>query len=352
MKKRLEGRDEPVLEPELQIIDAHHHLIDRPSLRYMVEDYLADAGGGHKVIASVYVEMLTKAYLEGPEVLRPLGEVEFANGVGATSASGGHGICEINAAIIGHADLRMGGQVAQLLERCMAAAPDRFRGVRQVALEHWSETPLRSMAHRPPSGVLNSPGFRPAFAELAKRNLSFDAAVYSIQIDELANLADAFPNTTIVLNHMGMAMGMEMSAIEQAELFIQWRRALRELARRDNVVCKVGGLGLPFWGFEFEQRQDPVGYLELADRWRPYVETAIEAFGETRCMMESDFPMDGRSCGFIPLWNALKHITRACSELQKAHLYRNTAARVYRIDLADRLAGTGRSQLPPRKGRG
>ncbi|MBS0476960.1 MAG: amidohydrolase family protein, partial [Proteobacteria bacterium] len=185
--------------------------------------------------------------------------------------------------------------------------------------------------HRPPSGILRSPGFRPAFAELAKRGLSFDAAVFGNQLPDLAELADAFPDTTIVLNHMGTAMGLEMSESERADLFIQWRYALSDLAKRDNVMCKVGGLGLPTWGFGFDQRPDPVGYLELADRWRPYVETAIEAFGESRCMMESNFPMDGRSCGFVPLWNALKHITRNCSQTGKEQLFYGTAARVYRM---------------------
>lgn len=329
MNKRHEGRDEPILEPDLPIIDAHHHLLERPGLRYMADDYLADATAGHRVTASVYVELLTRAHAHGPDVLKPLGEVEFANSVGEASVTGP---CRIAAAIVGHADLRRGAEVAQLLDRCLEAAPGRFRGVRQVTVEHASEAPFRTMTHRPPSGVLHSPGFRPAFAELARRHLSFDAAVYSHQLTDLADLADAFADTPIVLNHMGTAMGMEMSETEQVQLFHQWRHALRELARRENVVCKVGGLGLPSWGFGFEQRPQPLGYLELAHRWRPYVETAIEAFGDARCMMESDFPMDGRSCGFVPLWNALKHITRECSRAQKSQLFSGTAARVYRID--------------------
>lgn len=330
MNKRLEGRDETILEPGLAIIDAHHHLLDRPGFCYLPQDYLADVQCGHKVVASVYVEMQTRAYTEGPEVLRPLGEVEFANGVAAMSC-GTSSPCQIGAAIVGHADMRRGGEVGQLLDRCLAVAPERFRGVRQVTIEHPSEAPFRTMTHRPPSGILRSPGFRPAFAELAKRGLSFDAAVFGNQLPDLAELADAFPDTTIVLNHMGTAMGLEMSESERADLFIQWRYALSDLAKRDNVMCKVGGLGLPTWGFGFDQRPDPVGYLELADRWRPYVETAIEAFGESRCMMESNFPMDGRSCGFVPLWNALKHITRNCSQTGKEQLFYGTAARVYRM---------------------
>jgi L-fuconolactonase len=135
-----------------------------------------------------------------------------------------------------------------------------------------------------------------------------------------------------VLNHVGMAMGMEMGESERTEVFAAWSRDLRELARRQNVTCKLGGLGMPFWGFGFEHRTDPMGYLELAAAWRPFIETAIEAFGAERCMMESNFPPDGRSCGFVPLWNAMKHIVRDCSAEQKAALFHRTAARVYRID--------------------
>jgi predicted TIM-barrel fold metal-dependent hydrolase len=237
--------------------------------------------------------------------------------------------------------LRLGAQVAPLLDRCIAAAPERFRGIRQVTIEHPSEAPFRTMTHRPPAGALRSAGFRPGFAELAKRKLSFDAAVFHNQLPELCALAAAFPDTTIVLNHMGLAMGMDMSEAERAEVFGRWRDSLRELARHENVVCKIGGLGLPSWGFGFDRRPDPVGYLELAACWRPYVETAIEAFGDMRCMMESDFPPDGRSCGFVPLWNALKHITRGCSDAQKNRLFHGTAARIYRMDLAALTGAAG-----------
>jgi predicted TIM-barrel fold metal-dependent hydrolase len=92
---------------------------------------------------------------------------------------------------------------------------------------------------------------------------------------------------------------------------------------------------MPMWGFGFETRETPIGHLDLADAWRPYVETGLEAFGADRCMMESNFPPDGLSCGFVPLWNALKHIVRNASADEKAALFHDTAARVYR------LAGVG-----------
>lgn len=326
------GRDEPIVEPELPIIDSHHHLFDRPGLRYLLDDYLADAQAGHRIVASVYVE--TQAYVRasGPEHLRALGEIEFANGVGAMAAGGIHGPCRACAAIVGHADLRLGERAfAEFLDQALALAPQRFRGVRQITIEHPSEVPYRYMTHRPPQGVLQHPAFRPAFRQLAARGLGFDAAVFHNQLPDVAALADAFPDTPIVLNHLGLAMAMEMDAAQRKEVFRAWRDALRELARRPNVVCKLGGLGLPFWGYGFEQRTEPVGSIELAAAWKPCLITAIEAFGAERCMMESNYPPDGRSAGFVPLWNALKRSVAAASAAEKAALFHDTAARVYRI---------------------
>jgi len=329
-RQMLVGREEAILDPEIPIIDSHHHLFDRPGLRYMIDDYLADARAGHRVIGSVYVETLAFARTEGPQVLRPLGEIEFANGIGAMCESGRYD-CRACAAIVGHGDLRLGDQIAELLDRAMERAPDRFRGIRQVTIEHPSEAPYRFIPNRPPSGVMKSAGFRPAFTHLVKRGLSFDAAVFHHQLPDVIDLADAFPDATIVLNHCGHAMLMDMDEKAGQQVFREYRKLLIEVAQRPNVYCKVGGLGMPFWGFRFEERQDPVGYLELAAAWRPFVETSIEAFGVNRCMMESNYPPDGRSAGFVPLWNALKHIVRSASPDDKAALFHGTAAKVYRL---------------------
>ena len=330
MTKRLEGRDEPILEPDLPIVDAHFHLFDRPGRRYMMDDYLADANAGHRIAASVYIETQSFSRADGPAWLKPLGEVEFANGVAAIGASEVYGPCRIAAAVVGHADLRRGAAVGELLDRQMSAAPDRFRGIRQITLYHPSEAPYRYMSMRPERVEMTDAGFRAGFAQLAPRGLSFDAAVFHTQLGNLASLAGAFPDTIIVLNHMGMAMGLEA---DRQVVFDEWRQSLHDLARLPNVVCKVGGLGMPMWGLGFETRTDAVGFRELADAWRPYIETAVEAFGVDRCMLESNFPPDGLSCGFVPLWNALKYVVRGVSADEKAALFHRTATRVYRLTL-------------------
>ncbi len=248
LRKLYEGRDEPIVDPGLPIVDAHHHLYERPNLRYLFEDYLADAGAGHNVVASVYVETKEMARPDGPEVLRPLGEVEFSNGVAAVSASGRYGPCRVAAGIVGYADLTQGDRVAELLDRSLGCAPDRFRGVRMVTLETTDTSWLRFviMPLSPASGVLASTRFREGFRHLAPRGLSFDASVFHNQLQEVADLARAFPDTVIVLEHMGIALGLDMDERGRTGVFEDWRRGLRELAANPNVVCKVGGLGMPF----------------------------------------------------------------------------------------------------------
>lgn len=344
LSKRFEGRNEAILDPELPIIDAHHHLYERPALQYMLNDYLADVAAGHNIVASVYIETKEMARPDGPEALRPLGEIEFANGVAAMSASGRYGPCRVAAAIVGYADLAQGDSIAELLDRALSCAPDRFRGIRMTTLETGNTAWLRYviMPFHPAPGVMRSAAFREGFRHLAPRHLTFDASVFHTQLHDVGDLARNYPETTIVLGHLGMMMALDIEDSSRASLFEEWRRELRQLSQHSNVVCKVGGLGLPFWGFGLQDRSGAVGFTELAALWEPYVETAIEVFGVNRCMMESNFPPDGRSCGYVPLWNALKHITRGYTRAEKLALFRDNAARVYRIDLHN---GEGQAAL-------
>jgi L-fuconolactonase len=246
-RKLNEGKDEPILEPDLPIIDSHHHLFDRSHLRYMIEDYLADTRLGHNIVATVYIETQAMARPSGPEPLRPIGEIEFANGVGAMCASGTYGACQVAAAIVGFADMQLGDRVAETLDRAMQVAPDRFRGVRQIALSHPNPQALRFLTHLPPEGLLNDPAFLHAFRQLAPRNLTFDTAVLHHQLPELSALAAGHPDTTIVLDHVGLAMmRLETDPQVRSEVFRIWREKMAGLARNPNVYCKIGGLGTSY----------------------------------------------------------------------------------------------------------
>lgn len=340
-RKLKEGRDEPILEPDLPIIDSHHHLFDRAHLRYMVDDYLEDARLGHNIVATVYVETQAMVRTWGPETLRPVGEVEFANGVGAMCASGSCGPCRVAAAIVGFADMLLGDGVAETLDASMQAAPGRFRAVRQIAISHPNPEALRFLTHQPPQGLLQSDAFLAAFRHIGSRGLVFDTCVLHHQLPELSELAARHPGTPIVLNHAGPAMRrLEKDPARREGIFHDWRRNMAELARNPNVFCKIGGLGTSYWDFGFTEREDPVGYLELATAWRPFVEAAVEVFGPDRCMAESNFPNDGRSCGFVPLWNALKHILKDHSADEKRAIFSGTARSVYRMQLGELAVGT------------
>jgi L-fuconolactonase len=334
--KRLEGRSESIIEPGLPIIDCHVHLFDLPNNKYMLDDYLDDVRAGHNIVGSIYCETQSFARKDGPEWMRPLGEVEFANGVAAMSASGTYGLCRVNAGIIGHANMTFGSHISELLDRCLSVAPERYRGVRHVTLDYPDERPFKFiMTHRPPSGILETSGFPLALAELGKRGLIFDAAVYNPSIPRLASYADEFPNLIIVLNHIGMPVGVDMVQDEKKEMIKRWTDDLKAIAKRPNVFCKISGLGMPIFGFEFETRDDTVGSIELASTWKPYVEKVIDAFGVERCMLASNFPPDGRSSGYVPLWNAYKLIFQSYSPSEKAAIFGGNAKRVYRLNILD-----------------
>ncbi len=321
---------EPVLEPGRPIVDAHHHLFDRPHWRYRDEDLRRDVDAGHRVVATVYLQCGEAYRADGPAHLRPVGETEFVESVARRSAqAGGVRMC---AAIVGFADLTRGAAVEEVLHAHLAASPARFRGIRHGAATDDDPAFVRQGA-RPRPALLGSTEFREGFARLAPLGLSFDAWMYHPQLPGLVDLARAFPDTTIVLNHAGGPAGIGGYAGRRDEVFAQWHASIRALAACPNVVAKLGGLGMRFCGFGFERREHPPDSAVLADAWRPYVSACIDAFGPARCMFESNFPVDQCSCSYVALWNAFKRIAAGCGEDEKASLFAGTAARVYRLDV-------------------
>ncbi len=327
------GREEAIIEPDLPIVDAHHHLFLRPGIRYLLEDYLADAGSGHNIVASVYCETQAFSRAQGPEMFRPLGEIEFANGIGAMADSGLLGGVKVCTGIVGHADLRFGARIGEYLDQAIALAPQRLKGIRQITLEDPSGHAANFMAKLPDPGIMAHPEFRNGLREVGQRGLSFDVSVFQHQMDDLCTIIDSMPDVRFVLNHSCHMMALGLGPDDARSAVTFWQAKVRKVAQRPNVVNKIGGLGLPFWGFGFQDRKDSLGYLELANAWRPFIELAIEAFGPDRCMMESNYPVDGRSCGYVPLWNALKHVVRSASRDEKNMLFSGTAIRTYRLSL-------------------
>lgn len=326
------GDVDDVVLADLPMVDSHHHLFDRGDERYLLTEYLADTAAGHDIRASVYVETLFAAHRDGPEHLRPLGEVGFAADSARRADNDGEKV-RAAAGIVGYADLRLGSRTVEYLDRAVDVAAGRLRGVRQPALDpKGSPAPFR-LDNPPPQDLLNDTLFQEGFRELAPRGLVFDAAIFHHQMPDVGSLADRFPDTTIVLDHMAPAIGQGLDPSGRDELFDAWRTALFDLARRPNVVCKIGGLGMSVWGFE-SSHQKGIRYSTLSEVWRPYIHTAIDAFGADRCMMESNFPVDRGAGTYVTVWNALKCSVRDASHDELRALFHDTAMRVYRLDLS------------------
>jgi predicted TIM-barrel fold metal-dependent hydrolase len=350
----LDRRREAVIEPELPIVDPHHHLVDRPETgRYLLPDLLADtsssqqseaapdavssssagARNGHNITATVYLEWMSMYRTQGPAELRPVGEIEFANGVAAMAASGTYGETRVCAGIVGYADLALGAAVEKVLEAMIEAGGGRFRGIRFITASHPDQAAWGSPIIRP-AGLLLDPRVREGFARLAPLGLSFDAWMYHTQLGELVDLARAFPETPIVLDHVGGAIGLGPYAGKRDEVFTVWSAKIRELAACPNIHIKLGGLGMRMFGFTHHRGELPPSSEELAAAWRPYIETCIAAFGPERSMFESNFPVDKGSCGYAALWNAFKRIAAGYSTAEKAMLFVGTASKFYRLEEA------------------
>ena len=323
-------RKEEILDPARPIVDPHHHLWDRGGQRYLIEELAADIGSGHNVIATVYVEARSMYRAGGPEALRPLGEVEFANGAAAMSASGGYGPATICAGIVGHANLLLGEAARPVLEAEIAAGNGRFRGIRHSSA--WdADAEVAGMYALRPKGLLLDPIFREGFACLAPLGLSFDAWLFHPQIGELADLARAFPDTGIVLDHCGGPIGVGSYANRREEIFANWKASIQDIAKCPNVVVKLGGLAMRLLGYDFDRRPKPPSSEDAAAAWRPYIETCIEAFGAGRCMFESNFPPDKGQCSYQVIFNAFKRIAAQYSEPEKTALFSGTATEFYRL---------------------
>ena len=321
----LAQRTEDIIDPHLPIIDPHHHLWIREGNTYLLPELLADINSGHNVIATVFEECHSMYRAAGPAEEASLGETEFVTGIAAMAASGGFGPSRICARMVGNVNLMLGGRARDLLERHMIASGGRFAGIRQSTAWH---ADIHKVAPMP--GVLADAAFRQGFAALADLGLVFDAWVYHTQLHEVAALADAFPHTAIVLNHVGSPiLGGPFSAIRD-RVFADWKAGMTDLAKRPNVTVKLGALPIRLPG-DGASRQLPPSSQEIAAAWGPWLTTSIELFGAGRCMFESNFPVQKRWSSFAVTWNGFKRIAAGASADEKAALFAGTAARVYGV---------------------
>jgi predicted TIM-barrel fold metal-dependent hydrolase len=321
---------EPILEAELPIIDTHHHLWERPDHRYLLHELLADLRTGHNVVATVFLECHAMYRAAGPAELRPVGETEFVAGIAAMSDSGLYGPPRVAAGIVGFADLALGDRVEPVLQAHIRAGGGRFRGVRHAAA--WDADPIIGN-----SGVatgphdMERPQFRAGLTRLTALGLSLDAWVFHPQLADAIDLARSAPDANIIVGHCGGPLGYGPYAGRRDEVFAAWKAGIVELARCPNVTMKLGGMMMRLAAYDYGAAAAPPSSAQLADWWRPYIETCIERFGADRCMFESNFPVEKMGIGYAALWNAFKRLAAGATAAEKTALFSGTARRAYRL---------------------
>ena len=318
---------EAVLEPGLPICDAHHHLwLARGSAPpYALDDLRADTATGHNVMQTVFVECHSQYRTDGPDELRPVGEVEWVASIAEEADRRGDG--PPIAGIVGHADLTLGAAVQPVIEALDAAGRGRFRGVRHNTA--WDATPMGNNAAR--AGIMAERSFRDGVRTLGRLGFSYDAMAYHTQLDELAALAGACPDVRIIADHLGIPLAGGPYRGHADEVRAQWRAGITVLAGCPNVVLKAGALIRPLTGDKWDRRGVPATSAEIAAAWSDEISFAIDAFGPSRCLFESNFPVDKACYGYVEIWNAFKRLAAGCSDDERRDLFHDTAARAYRL---------------------
>lgn len=321
-----------VHDPFMPIVDAHHHIFgSRENAHfYQLQDFRRDIGSGHRVIGTIWVEAYGEGWRQdGPPEMRSVGEVEGITAISRTEIKSNQGACQVAAGMVSNVDLTLGDSVIEVLEAHIEAAAGRLRGIRHHAM--YDDGKVGSFVKHSRPRMLSEPMFRRGLACLSRFNLNFDALVYHPQIDEVADLADAFPHQPIILNHIGQVLGVANFAPNRDAIIFEWKSAMKRLSYRSNVSIKVGGMGMPMFGFGFNFNDKPAIAETLAQAWKPYVDFLIETFGPDRCMFESNFPVDKQSCSYAELWNALKLLSQSFSASERRDLFYRSACRTYNL---------------------
>jgi L-fuconolactonase len=320
---------EETIEPERPIVDPHHHLWHHKETPYLLPDLWTDTGSGHNIEQTVFIDCTAEYRTSGPEAMRPVGETEFVVKVAAEAAKGPAGAARIGA-IIGHADLMLGGAVDEVLAAHEQAGNGLFRGIRHAA--GWDDSEVVRNSHsNPPEHLYAEPAFREGMAELNRHGMVFEAWHYHRQISELTDLARALPETTIVHDHFGGPLGIGPYKGKRDEIFAQWKTDISALAQCPNVAAKLGGMAMAINGFGWHKGERPLTSDELVAVQWPWYQHCIEQFGPERCMFESNYPVDKVSISYNVLWNAFKKMTAEFSAGEKESLFRATAMRIYRL---------------------
>jgi len=321
---------EVIIDPDLPIIDAHHHLWEEGGTPYLLDELLSDVEDGHNVIATIFVQAHYGYRLTGPAHLAPVGETEKVAAISEVAKT--RTSTRIAAGIVAHADLTLGAAVDEVLAAHEEASAGTLRAIRHSVSR--DELFPDGIVLRPArAGLLADSDYRAGLSQVAAHGLAYEAMLYHRQIPELTDLATAMPDLPIVLDHIGGVIGVGPYEGQEAETYQHWLADMTELAHCPNISVKIGGFGMIITGARWHERTVPPLSTELAEAWRPYVDACLDLFGTERCMFESNFPVDKAMYPYQTLWNAFKRLTASMSGNERTALFSGTAASVYRLPL-------------------
>lgn len=331
----LDKRREKIIEPDIAICDPHHHFWDkrteRDYPRYQLDELLADITSGHNVRSTVFIEARSMYNANLPPDKNSIGEVEYVQGISAASASGIYGESRVAASIIGNANLNLGESVRPILES-LSSASNRFKGIRHSVT--WDPHPeVENTALHKYEGQLISDKFQAGAKVLADMKMTFEAWLYFHQLPQLLEFAKSVPNLTIILNHIGGLVMDGPYENKREEVIKIWKDGIAKIAECPNVVVKLGGIGMPRTGFDWHERDNPIGSEELASSIAPYFNYCIDNFGTGRCMFESNFPVDKVSFSYQVLYNAFKRFSQGFSESERAAMFHDNAVAIYKVKI-------------------
>ena len=324
---------EEIIDPQLPIIDPHHHLWNGDdqlagSFPYLIEHLNEDTFSGHNIVGTIFMECAAGYYSNGEEKYKPVGETEFVINLINESKNLKKSTNIIG--IIGFADLMLGSEVKDVLDKHLLKGEGMFKGIRHAA--GWDKnTEIHNSHSDPIENIYFNKSFREGAEELIKLNLTFDAWHYHHQIKDLSNFARKYPELTIIHDHFGGPLGVGPYEGKREEIFKKWKDDISLLSESKNVYAKLGGLAMPVNGWNFHKQNKPASSDQILDMHHEYYLHTINCFGVERCMFESNFPVDRRSVSYHILWNAFKKMVLHYSDEDKNKLFFQNAKDIYGV---------------------
>ena len=328
---------EDIIEPSLPICDPHHHYWDlrverTPYGRYLLHELLDDISG-HNITSTVFIEARAMYNADIEKDFKPVGEVEFVEGISAASASGIYGKSRASASIIGHANLNLGDRVEPVLQSLLEASPRRFKGIRHIVA--WdTDKEVDTVPVYNQEEQMSTKSFIEGAKVLSKMGLSFDSWMYFHQLPQLLNLAKKVPDLPIMVDHIGGMLLVGKYRDKKEEVLETWKKNISDLSECPNVQIKLGGLGMPITGHDWHLRKTPVGSDELAEQMKFFLDYCIEKFGTNRGMFESNFPVDKVSFSYDVLYNAFKKYSKNFSKSERSSMFHDNAIKFYKVEEA------------------